>query len=93
MQLIPLESQFGLITIAEVRVAPDLSEARVYVHSEHQSSKLITKLSAMSGIFMREIATVFTQKRTPRLIFIIDIAAKSTRRIEELLAEDSQRNK
>lgn len=74
-----------------MRVAPDLSEARVYAHSEFQTSKLIPKLNALAKVFQREIAHAMTQKRMPRLIFVLDTAAISARRIEELLEEDAQR--
>lgn len=88
--MIPLEPHFGLITIAEVRVAPDLHEARIFTHSQKNPSKLIPKLNAMAGVLQREITPALTQKRTPKLIFVLDTAAESIMRIEKLLSDDSE---
>jgi ribosome-binding factor A len=86
--LLPLEPQFGLISIPEVKVAPDLHEARVFVHCERNPSKLAPRLNAMAGALQREINGNFTQRRTPKLVFIRDEAAESILRIERLLDEE-----
>ena len=86
--LLPLEPQFGLISIPGVKVAPDLHEARVFVHCERNPSKLAPRLNAMAGALQREINGNFTQRRTPKLVFIRDEAAESILRIERLLDEE-----
>ena len=86
--LLPLEPQFGLISIPEVKVSQDLHEARVFVHCERNPSKLAPRLNAMAGALQREINPSFTQKRTPKLVFVRDEAAESILRIEKLLDDD-----
>jgi len=77
--------EYGLITISEVQVLPDLSEARVYVHSTRSMKRLVENLNLRAGHIKKEISKHLTQKRTPVLRFEIDLGSLASKHIDELL--------
>ena len=90
--MLPFEEKHGLIIIVEVIVAPDLGSARVFVDAEFYPIKLIEKLNARSKYFMREISGQLTQRRMPKLQYIVDDTEKVARRIDELLMENKNKS-
>jgi ribosome-binding factor A len=88
-QLIIFEPEHGLVSITEVRVLEDLSQARIYVFCQTSLTSLVEKLNARAGHFAREISAQMTQKKTPRIRFFADEAMFAARKIDELLAEDA----
>jgi ribosome-binding factor A len=87
LQMLPFETEHGLITISEVIVSPDLADARVFVDAERGCGKLVEKLNTRARVLKREIASQFTQKRSPRLQFLVDTGAAHLKKIEKLLEE------
>jgi ribosome-binding factor A len=85
--LIEHEEEHGLITISEVRVMPDLSEARVYVFSPRSVKRLLEDLNARAGYFQKQISHSLTQKRTPRIRFFLDTGVLAAQRIDDLLEQ------
>ncbi len=83
--LIPFEEEHGLITISEVQVFKDISEAKVYICATRSSKRLIEKLNSQSGRLKKEIFKSLTQKRTPRLVFHLDTGNLASKHIERLL--------
>lgn len=83
--MVEYEEEYGLITISEVQVLPDLSEARIFVHSSRSMKRLVENLNAKSGYLKKEISKHLTQKRTPVLRFEIDLGTIASKHIDKLL--------
>ena len=77
--------EYGLITLSEVHVLPDLSEAHILVHSTRSMKRFIETLNARSGILKKNISKNLTMKRTPKLVFKIDVGSLAAKHIDELL--------
>ncbi len=88
--MIQYEEEYGLITLSEVHVLPDLSEARIFVHSMRSMKRLIQTLNAHAGVLKKNISQNLTQKRTPKLIFMIDTGSIASQHIDELLRTDTK---
>lgn len=83
--LIRFEPEHGLITITAIEVFPDLSAAKVFVDAEKRGHKLETQLQKVAKALQKEIAPHLTQRRMPKLIFVLDMGAAASKRIDELL--------
>lgn len=80
----------GLVTITEVDVSPDLSQAKVYVSvlgSEEERLGTLRALSAASHFMQRELGKRLTIRRTPALAFVADESIEHGARILHLLDE------
>jgi len=86
-ELIPLEAEHGLITLTHVQVFPDLSEAHVYVVAQRSSKRLVETLTHRAGVLKKRISHSLTQKRTPKLVFRLDVGSIVAKRIDKLLEE------
>lgn len=84
-ELIRFEDEHGLVTISEVQVFPDLSEAHVYICAQRSSKRLIEKLNARAGILKKEISKNLMQRRTPKLLFRLDLGRIAANKIDDLL--------
>lgn len=75
------------LSVAEVRITPDMSEANVYVTglTGIPSEAQIRELNCQSGLFRKQLAKELCMKKTPRLHFVNDTAAEQGRRIEAIL--------
>ena len=83
--LLSYEATHRIIAITHVDVAPDMTQAKIYLSAERGVNKLLSKLNHKAGHLQREIKPALPQKRTPRLIFVNDEELAQVRRIEELL--------
>jgi ribosome-binding factor A len=84
-EMLPFEGEHGLITISEVKVMPDLSEAHIYVGATRSGKRLIEKLNARAGVLKKEISKSLMQKRTPKLLFRLDLGRIAANKIDDLL--------
>lgn len=80
----------GMLTVTEVRVTPDLKQARVYVsvmgaEEEHRSA--LEGLTAAAGFIRHELSERLMMRRTPDILFVIDRSAEYGERIEQLLRQ------
>lgn len=76
------------VTITEVRVSPDLSQAKVFfvpVDDSIDNSEVTKGLSASAGFIRKLLSDRVNMKRVPNLRFILDSVAKSSRKMEEVL--------
>jgi ribosome-binding factor A len=74
--------QYGWISVTNVKTAPDLSEAHVFVtvFPEHLEQKTVEKLNRMSGYFRKYLSKRIRAKTVPRLRFEIDTFTKLVER-------------
>ncbi len=80
------------VTLTAVRVAPDLSFARVFVApmlEQAASTEALTGLRAALPFLRKELGARMHIRRVPELRFEIDESLAHARRIEELLHEVS----
>ncbi len=80
------------VTLTAVRVAPDLSFARVFVApvtEQKANDEALTGLRAASPFLRKELGARMHVRRVPELRFEIDESLEHARRIEQLLHEVS----
>ncbi len=78
------------MTVTEVRVGPDLKQARVYVDIEgtpEEQAEALAGLEAAGGYIRHELCERIQIRRSPELKFFLDTSIKEARRIEELLRQ------
>jgi ribosome-binding factor A len=78
------------MTVTEVRVGPDLKQARVYVDIEgtpDEQAEALAGLEAAGGYIRHELCERMQIRRSPELRFFLDTSIKEARRIEELLRQ------
>jgi ribosome-binding factor A len=76
------------MTVTEVRVSPDLKQARVYVIVEgtpEEQADAIAGLEKAGGYIRHELSERMQIRRSPELRFQLDTSAKAAQRIEDLL--------
>ena len=78
----------GLATVTEVRVTPDLKQARVYVSvmgTETERASTLKGLSAAAGFIRHELSERLRLRRAPEVYFVLDRSAEYGERIDELI--------
>lgn len=84
------DPRVGAVTLTAVRVAHDLSFARVFVAPtsvEKDDAEALTGLRAASPFLRKELGSRLHIRRVPELRFEIDESFEHARRIEALLHE------
>ncbi len=69
------DPRVGNVTITEVAMAPDLSEARVYFvpfAREHEPLEVLAGLTRAAGFLRGEVGRALSLRHAPRLSFVID---------------------
>jgi len=80
----------GIVTVTEVRVTPDLRQARIFVSmmgSEAEQASTLKGLTAAAGFVRHEIAERLHLRRGPEIHFLLDRSAEYGERIEDLLRQ------
>jgi ribosome-binding factor A len=75
-------------SVTEVRMSPDLKQAKVYVSvmgGEAEKKSTINALTAAAGFIRHELSERLQIRRAPELIFVLDRSEEYGRRIDELL--------
>jgi ribosome-binding factor A len=78
----------GFATVTEVRMTPDLKQARVYVSvmgTDAEQRSTIKGLAAAAGFIRHELSERLQLRRAPELLFVLDRSEEYGRRIDELL--------
>jgi ribosome-binding factor A len=78
----------GLATVTEVRMTPDLKQARVYVSvmgADAERSSTLRGLTAASGFIRHELSERLRLRRAPELSFVLDTSEEYAQRIDDLL--------
>ena len=80
----------GMATVTEVRVTPDLRQARVFVSVKGtgaEQTSTIQGLTAAAGFIRHELTERLQVRRAPELHFVLDRSEEYGQRIEELLRQ------
>jgi ribosome-binding factor A len=84
------DPRVGFVTLTEVRVTPDLSQARVFVTVMGNDAQRLQSLAALNraaGFLQRQIFRRLRLKKALALQFEFDTSVQSGNRIEELLQQ------
>lgn len=83
------EHRFGLVSVSEVKVARDLSFAKIYVRSLGvEDTKVIKELNQAKSYLRSQLAQTMNMRHMPELKFVYDHSIEQSERIEELLNRD-----
>jgi ribosome-binding factor A len=80
----------ALATVTEVRVTPDLKQAKVYVTiygNDAEKKAALAGLLAAAGFIRHELSERLLLRRTPELHFVLDRSEEYGQRIEDLLRQ------
>jgi len=80
----------GLVTVTEVRVSPDLKQARIYVSvmgTQAEQASTLQGLTAAAGYVRHELTERLQVRRAPEVHFVLDQSEEYGQRIEELLRQ------
>lgn len=78
----------GFASVTEVRVSPNLKQARVYVSvlgTEAEQTAVIKGLHSAAGFIRHELSERLQIRRAPELFFVLDRSEEYGHRIDELL--------
>lgn len=77
----------GNLIVSEVRVSPDLRNARAYVSSlgGDDVEDILPVLNSSSAIFQKDVSKNSNLKFTPKIRFVRDESFEEAQRIDELL--------
>lgn len=78
----------ALATVTEVRMTPDLKQARVYVSvlgTESEQRDALKGLHSAAGFIRHELSERLQIRRAPELFFVLDRSEEYGHRIDELL--------
>jgi ribosome-binding factor A len=87
------DERVGFATVTDVRVAPDLSTARVFVSvlgTPEQQRASLTALNHAAVFVRRQLAPRLRTKRVPTIVFSLDELLERGNRIENLLKEEDE---
>ncbi len=80
--------EFGLMTVTEVRMSPDLKIAKIYVSifgDAERKKKTLALLQVEKRTLRSELGKNLRMKFTPNLMFFLDESLDYAMRIEDLL--------
>jgi ribosome-binding factor A len=80
----------GLVTVTEVRVSPDLKQARIYVSvmgTPAEQTSTLNGLTAAAGYVRHELTERLRMRRGPDIHFVLDHSEEYRQRIDELLRQ------
>ena len=77
----------GMVTVAGVEVARDLSHARVYVTAmqEQHADEIVAALNDAGGFLRHQLAQRLSLRATPKLSFMFDHSVERGFRIDALI--------
>ena len=88
------DPRIGMVTVTDVRVSPDLGEARVFVSvlgNEKKRAATLAGLESARGVLQGKINRELSLRRTPTLTFSYDASVehgvRMTKLIDDLAAE------
>lgn len=87
------DPKIGFVTITDVKLTNDLSQAKIYVTflgKEERASAGLTALERSKGYIRSELAKSLTIRKVPELIFVEDESLEKGNRIERILKDLSK---
>ena len=86
---------YGMITVSEVDVSPDLKNAKVYITifaEKFPTTELIKQLNEEAGYFRHEISSIMTSKGDPAIRFVYDESIERADRLGSIIDSVSDKN-
>ena len=86
----------GFITLTRVKLAKDLSAAKVYysvLGDAAEKSKAAHMLASAAGFIQRQVGRVLDLRRVPRLTFVYDESIEEAARMDELIRNALERDR
>jgi ribosome-binding factor A len=83
------DPRIGFVTVTEVRLSPDLRQARVFVSvygTADEREKTLAALGAAQGFLRRELGARMQLRVSPQLTFVADETLDQAERVNQLLA-------
>ena len=80
----------GMVVVSEVRVQPDMKQARVFINARGTSKEQADAIKALehaAGYIRSEIIERLQVRRLPELHFALDLSEERVARVEQLLRE------
>lgn len=87
-------SNKGFITITDVRLTNDLSQAKIYVNilgEENDQNKGLDTLENAKGFLRSELAKKLTIRKAPEIIFVLDTSLEQGNRIESIIKKINEK--
>ncbi len=87
------DERIGFATVTDVRLAPDLSTARVFVSvlgTDEEKRGALDALNHAAAFVRRQLAPRLRTKRVPTIVFTLDELLERGNRIENLLKEEGE---
>ena len=78
----------GMVTVTEVRLSPDMKQARVYVNvlgNDAAQAETLKGLAAASGFIRHQLSVRLRLRRALDISFVLDSSEEYGQRIEELI--------
>jgi ribosome-binding factor A len=78
----------GMVTVTEVRLSPDMRQARVYVNvlgNEEEQADTLKGLAAAAGFIRHELSVRLRLRRALDISFVLDQSEQYGQRIEDLI--------
>lgn len=81
------DPSLGFVTITNVKVSPDLKNAKIYisVFDKNMRAEVLEKVISLSGMIRSELASRIKLKFVPELKFFIDDTLDYVEKIEGLI--------
>jgi ribosome-binding factor A len=80
----------GSVVVSEVRVTPDLKQARIFVNiggTDAEQASALAGLTAAAGYVRHELTERLQLRRGPEIHFVLDRSEEYGQHIEELLRQ------
>jgi ribosome-binding factor A len=84
------DPRLDFITVTEVKVNPDLSQAHIYFSALENQQEAMEGFEHATGFLRHELASRLVLRHTPELIFHLDKSLQRANHIFELLEEIEQ---
>ena len=91
--------QYGLVTLTNVDVSPDLKNSTIYftsLNNKKANSEITIELNQNAGHFRYEVSKILTSKTVPSLCFKYDQSMERVQRLNtifELVNTESEKNR
>ncbi len=85
-------SDYGMITVTDVDVSPDLKNAKIFFTAfgdKHNPDELVKALNDESASLRHDLSRVMTSKGVPALTFMYDKTIAQAQRLDEIISSSS----
>lgn len=77
--------QDNISSITQVESLSDLSLSKIFIETSDDSKEVIDRLNSLSKSFRYKMAQKLKLRRTPELLFVLDLSASQYQKIDRLL--------